>query len=245
MRHAKPIISLFACLAFCLLAFFLFVCFCLFLPRCSRPVGWDITPLDNITPHRVMASHDSTPVDDYDFLFSSALIEFTRSLLGCPPTETFTPGRCSFPVVNYFSQPPPPDAPEKTKSEVEKRALRHSGLSSALGGGIESFTDVEMSTVGSVGGSFSPGPGNRSGGGGNGPSRVIEAKLRFSGQRGRGGGWAEVKVSDWGQGQEEEDDDGMEFDRIFGKCCRGSSLRLVCEAWNASVCVCPCVCFMV
>ncbi|CAN0244046.1 unnamed protein product, partial [Scytosiphon promiscuus] len=79
------------------------------------------------------------------------------------------------------------------RSEVEKRALRHPGLSSALGGGIESLTDVEMSTVRSVGETFSPGSGSCSssssrGGGGKGPSRVTKAKLRFSGRRGRGRG---------------------------------------------------------
>ncbi|CAM9934575.1 unnamed protein product, partial [Laminaria digitata] len=43
------------------------------------------------------------------------------------------------------------------RSEVKRRALRNPGLASALGGDIGSFSDVEMSTVGTGGGSFGPG----------------------------------------------------------------------------------------
>lgn len=72
-----------------------------------------------------------------------------------------------------------------------------------------------MSTVGSFGGG---GDGRRQG---QVPSRVVKARLRFLGKRrGAGGaGWAEVEVTDWegGAGEEEE---GMEFDRIFGELCR-------------------------
>lgn len=101
-------------------------------------------------------------------------------------------------------------------SEVEKRALRHPGLSSALGGGVEAFSDVEMSTVGSVGGA--PDGGRH----GQVPSRVIKARLRFSGKRaGPGGaGWAEVEVTDW-QGAPGEEQ-GMEFDRISGRFYGGT-----------------------
>ena len=108
----------------------------------------------------------------------------------------------------------PTHAHTHAPSEVEKRALRHPGLSSALGGGIEAFTDVEVSTVGAVGGGTGGGRQH-----GQVPSRVVRARLRFSGKHGgRGGaGWAEVEVTDWDGGGAGEGEEGMEFDRIFGK----------------------------
>ncbi|CAM9818536.1 unnamed protein product [Ectocarpus sp. 12 AP-2014] len=113
------------------------------------------------------------------------------------------------------------------RSEVEKRALRHPGLSSALGGGIEDFSDIEISTVDSVGGSSwnsGGGAGDRQGGK---PSRVTKAKLRFSGRR-AGAGWAEVEVTEW-EGREEE---GMEFDRIFVTLDNGRTFDLTSDSFS-------------
>lgn len=113
--------------------------------------------------------------------------------------------------------PSPPSTP--TLSEVKRRALRHPGLSSALGGDIGSFSDVEMSTVGTSGGTFgSGGSSSGSGGGKNrgGPSRVIKARFRFVGRRG-GEGWAEVNVSDWEDDAGEDGTGGIEYDRVFGE----------------------------
>lgn len=105
--------------------------------------------------------------------------------------------------------------PTQTPSEVKRRALRNPGLASALGGDIGSFSDVEMSTVGTASGSFGP----RGGGGvgkGSGPSRVIKARFRFVGRRG-GAGWAEVDVTDWEDAGGEDGTGGMEYDRVFGE----------------------------
>lgn len=117
-----------------------------------------------------------------------------------------------------ISHPPPPLHPNSpplcTCSEVKRRALRHPGLSSALGGEIQEFSDVEMSTVGTAGGSFAPGGSRKSG-----PSRVIKARLRFSGRRRGAGstGWAEVEVSDWENLKGEDGTEGMDYDRILGE----------------------------
>ncbi|CAM9913634.1 unnamed protein product, partial [Ectocarpus sp. 12 AP-2014] len=114
------------------------------------------------------------------------------------------------------------------RSEVEKRALRHPGLSSALGGGIEIFSDIEISTVDSVGGNSwnsGGGAGDRQGGE---PSRVTKAKLRFSGRR-AGAGWAEVEVTEWGGRGEEE---GMEFDRIFVTLDNGRTFDLTSDSFS-------------
>lgn len=100
---------------------------------------------------------------------------------------------------------------KKKKSEVEKRALRHPGLSSAIGGGIESLSGFEMSTVRYVG---NVDDGYERGG----KKRVVKARLRFSGKlAGPGGaGWAEVEATDWEGARGEEG--RLEFDRIFGEC---------------------------
>ncbi|CAN0041688.1 unnamed protein product [Ascophyllum nodosum] len=116
------------------------------------------------------------------------------------------------------------------RSEVKNRARRHPGLTSALGGDIEAFSDVEMSTVGTAGGSFGrqSAPAGGSIAGGQGPSRVIKARLRFMGRRsGAGGaGWAEVEVSDW-EGQNDKDDtEGLEFDRIVVTLDNGKTFDL-------------------
>lgn len=102
-------------------------------------------------------------------------------------------------------------------SEVKKRVRQNPGLINAIGGDIESFSDVEMSTVGTAGGSF----GLAGGGGGKreGPSRVIKARLRFVGRRaGAGGaGWAEVEVSDWERERGDNGMEGLEYDRVNGE----------------------------
>ncbi|CBJ32478.1 expressed unknown protein [Ectocarpus siliculosus] len=113
------------------------------------------------------------------------------------------------------------------RSEVEKRALRHPGLSSALGGGIENFSDIEISTVASVGGnSWNSGGGGGDRRGGE-PSRVVKAKLRFSGRR-AGAGWAEVEVTEWAGREEEE----MEFDRIFVTLDNGRTFDLTSDSFS-------------
>eukprot|EP00904_Undaria_pinnatifida_P012785 jgi/Undpi1/8637/HiC_scaffold_25.g11102.m1 len=114
------------------------------------------------------------------------------------------------------------------RSEVKRRALRHPGLSSALGGDIGAFTDVEMSTVGTSGGTFgSVGSSGGSGGGmrSGGPSRVIKARFRFVGKRG-GAGWAEVNVSDWEDDEGEDGTGGIEYDRVFVTLDNGKKFDL-------------------
>ena len=108
-----------------------------------------------------------------------------------------------------------------------------------------------MSTVGTAGGSFGrqSAPAGGSIAGGQGPSRVIKARLRFMGRRlGAGGaGWAEVEVSDW-EGQNDKDDtEGLEFDRIVGESNQSTRLCFpvfVCALSNVNVvggCVCVCI----
>lgn len=92
----------------------------------------------------------------------------------------------------------------KNNSEVEKRARRHPDLSSAIGGGIETFSDMKMSTEG-----YARDVDGRRG------LRVTKARLRFSGRFGVGSGWAEVEASHWEGAQGGEG--GVEFDRIFGE----------------------------
>lgn len=48
---------------------------------------------------------------------------------------------------------------------------------------------------------------------------MIKARLRFSGKRGGAGGagWAEVEMTEWEGGSGDEEEGGMEFDRIVGK----------------------------
>lgn len=86
-----------------------------------------------------------------------------------------------------------------------------------------------MSTVGSVGGTGAGAGGQY----GQVPSRVTKARLRFSGKRGGAGGagWAEVEVTGWDGGLGEEE--GMEFDRIFGELGTGASACCVSWRWDA------------
>lgn len=97
----------------------------------------------------------------------------------------------------------------------------------AIGGDIEAFSDVEMSTVGTAGGNFGPAGGG--GGRREGPSRVIKARLRFVGRRaGAGGaGWAEVEVSDWESERGDDGTKGLEYDRVNGES----------TGFNLNVCV--------
>ncbi|CAN0272072.1 unnamed protein product [Pylaiella littoralis] len=111
------------------------------------------------------------------------------------------------------------------RSEVEKRALRHPGLSSAIGGGIEGLSGFEMSTVryvGNVDDGYERG-GNK---------RVVKARLRFSGKlAGPGGtGWAEVEATDWEGARGEEG--RLEFDRIFVTLDNGRTFDLSSKSFS-------------